>query len=121
MYLEICRRIDEEIQAALGTNGTPARARLEQLCPACFYSVPGEPALEFSVMVSMDGNNSLKRVGASFRGHGKERSDNRTIQTMRWLPREFVDKFGNDVDSAEDSVRCYELFSVRSRIDLLSE
>jgi hypothetical protein len=58
--------------------------------------VQGEQDLDFSVMVSMDGNNSLKRIGASVRPHD-ELFDSRTIDSDHWLTAEEVDRFKDEV------------------------
>jgi hypothetical protein len=52
--------------------------------------------MQFSSFVSIDGNNSLKRLGASIRGVN-ERLDSRTILSDRWLMPEEVDHFKDEV------------------------
>ena len=93
-YLEICRRVDKKLNNRLGYD-TP-NARLIQQCPPCFFKLEGEQDLDFSVMVSMDGNNSLKRIGASIRGN-QELSDSRTIDSDRWITADEVDRFKDEV------------------------
>jgi hypothetical protein len=67
IYLEICRQVDKKLNEHLGYN-TP-RAQLIRQCPPCFFKLQGKPDLEFSIMVTMDGNNSLKRIGPSTQAH----------------------------------------------------
>jgi hypothetical protein len=52
--------------------------------------------MEFSSFVSIDGNNSLKRLGASVRGVN-DRIDSRTVLSDRWLMPEEVDRFKDEV------------------------
>ncbi|RDB19588.1 hypothetical protein Hypma_013286 [Hypsizygus marmoreus] len=95
-YLEICRRVDHQINAALGYDAP--NSRLLRSCPACFYKLEGEPELEFSSFVSIDGNNSLKRLGTTVRGLS-ERIDTRNSLSDRWLTPEEVDRFKDEVKS----------------------
>ena len=94
IYLEICRQVDKKLNKQLGYN-TP-RAQLMQQCPPCFFKLQGEPDLEFSVMVSMEGNNSLKRIGPSIRPH-EDLFDSRSIDSDHWISAEEVDCFKNEV------------------------
>ncbi|KAG1848566.1 hypothetical protein F4604DRAFT_1935345 [Suillus subluteus] len=59
IYLEILHRVDQHLHMALKRD-TP-NWRLLNSCPACFYKLEDEPNLEFEWLVSIDGNNSLKR------------------------------------------------------------
>lgn len=95
-YLEICCRVNLQINSALGRN-TPDW-RLWNSCPPCFYKLEGEPSLEYSSFLSIDGNNSLRRVEASIHGFDA-RQDSRHILSDRWLTPEQVDKFKDEVVS----------------------
>lgn len=35
---------------------------VKNVCPPCMHKLEGEPQLEYSMMVELDGNNSLKHV-----------------------------------------------------------
>lgn len=94
IYLAICHRVDKKIRTKLGYD-TP-HTRLIQQCPPCFFKLQGEPDLEFSVLVTMDGNNSLKRVGATPREH-EELFDSRTIDSNHWIGAEEVNHFKDEV------------------------
>ena len=96
IYLSICRQVDKQINESLGYT-TPAE-RLCRSCPPCFYSLHDEPELEFSCLVSIDGNNSLKRLGTSVHGVN-ERLDTRSITSDRWVSAEAVDCFKDEVPS----------------------
>ena len=50
----------------------------------------------FSVLVSMDGNNLLKRIHSAARGHNKL-PDSRQIVSDRWLSAAQVNEFSNEV------------------------
>ncbi|KAF8344863.1 hypothetical protein F5887DRAFT_1061987 [Amanita rubescens] len=94
IYLEICRRVDKKLDEKVGYL-TPT-TRLARRCPLCFYKLQDEPNLDFSVLVTMDGNNSLKRIGPTVRKR-EELFDSRTIDSDRWLTAEEVDHFKNEV------------------------
>lgn len=65
-------------------------------CPPCFYKLENEPQLEFSCLVSFDGNNSLKRLGEKIRNQ-QPRPDFRLILSDRWLTPAEVDIFKDEV------------------------
>jgi len=96
VYLDICRQVDQQINENLGYT-TPVE-RLRHSCPPCFYQLHDEPELEFSCLVSIDGNNSLKRLGTSVRGVN-DRLDTRSITSDRWVSMEEVDRFKDEVQS----------------------
>jgi hypothetical protein len=41
--------------------------RLRNACPPCTYQLEDEPRLKYSILLTLDGNNSLKRVPRSIR------------------------------------------------------
>lgn len=94
VYLQICGAVDRLLDEKLGI--CDGKARLRSICPPCFYRLKDEPQLTFSALVSMDGNNSLKRIGASVRAH-QERPDLRKVTSHRWLTSDEVDQFANEV------------------------
>ncbi|RDB14995.1 hypothetical protein Hypma_016139 [Hypsizygus marmoreus] len=59
-YLAVRGAIDARVQAALKHN-TP-QWRLKHACPACTYKLKGEDQLVFDMLLTMDGNDSLKRI-----------------------------------------------------------
>ena len=92
VFLDICHHIDQLVDQALGHD---PQTHLSRLCPPCFSTVPGEPNLEFSVLVSMDGNNSLKQIGPATQGYD-EIPDSRRMPLDRWLMPGEVDVFKHD-------------------------
>ena len=92
-YLEICRRVNQKLDEVLRYNSSN---RLPRVCPACFNRVQGEQEQEFSVLLSIDGNNSLKRISSTIRGM-EELSDSRSIRSNRWLASDEVDQFKDEV------------------------
>ncbi|KAF8331610.1 hypothetical protein F5887DRAFT_1063993 [Amanita rubescens] len=105
VYLEICCRVDARIDKALKHDSFN---RLARQCPACFTHAPGErDGGEFSVLVAMDGNNSLKCISSKVRAHN-ELPDSRQIVSERWLTREMVDKFGNNETPSSTADECNE-------------
>ena len=89
---------------------TPVERR-HRSCLPCFYQLHDEPELDFACLVSIDGNNSLKRLGMSVRGVN-DRLDTRSITSDRWIHAEDVDCFKGDAPSqvSTDQVktRCTE-------------
>ncbi|KAG2121960.1 hypothetical protein DEU56DRAFT_873688 [Suillus clintonianus] len=59
VYLKILQCVDQHLCIALKCD-TP-NWRLLNSRPTCFYKLDDEPKLEFKWLVSVDGNNSLKR------------------------------------------------------------
>ncbi|TFK57943.1 hypothetical protein BDN72DRAFT_749722, partial [Pluteus cervinus] len=97
-YLLIHRIVDRRVDIALGRD--EPNWHIKNSCPTCFYALEDEPPLKFSSFVSMDGNNSLRRIGASM--HGQDRVDHldtRTIDSDWWLTADDVDKFKHEVQS----------------------
>ena len=70
--------------------------------------------MEFSSFVSIDGNNSLKRLGTSVR-NTNDRLDSRTIVSDRWLTPEEVNRFKDEVVS---QVRIYTVCRFATDIPL---
>jgi hypothetical protein len=96
VYLDICRQVGHQIKTALGFN--TAISHLKQACPCCFNKQEDEPELEFSCLVSIDGHNSLKRLGANVR-QTNDHLDSRTIVSDCWLTNEEVNRFKDEVKS----------------------
>ena len=95
-YLDICRQVGHQIKTALGFN--TAILHLKQACPCCFNKQEDEPELEFSCLVSIDGNNSLKCLGATIR-QTNDHLDSHTIVSDHWLTNEEVNRFKDEVKS----------------------
>ncbi|KAJ7620205.1 hypothetical protein FB45DRAFT_980923 [Roridomyces roridus] len=94
LYLDLRRRTEAQVLHHLGRD-TPAW-RMKNCCPACTYKLEGEDQLIFSMLVTMDGNDSLKRVlrrGPDDDGPGEsnERYDDRDASDGYYLSREEVD------------------------------
>jgi hypothetical protein len=80
--------------------------RWKNVCPACTYQLQGEKKLTFSILVTMDGNNSLKRVlrcaldptasdnAPHEKNHGAEQEDERCVPDDLYLPNSMVDAHG---------------------------
>ncbi|KAI5999191.1 hypothetical protein EDD15DRAFT_2386482 [Pisolithus albus] len=93
-YLDI---LDRRLQHELGRDGP--NWWLQNECPACFYKLQNEPELDFSWLVSIDGNNSLKRWNPTVYG-AVPREDSRLPRSDLWLPTDKVDKFAGNVHDA---------------------
>jgi hypothetical protein len=96
------------MQVALGRN-TP-HWRLRHTCLACSYKLKGEAALIYQTLVTMDGNDSLKRILRCERpqdlgdeagagddqprvGESSELKDSRKVGGDYYLSQEQVDKW----------------------------
>ncbi|KAG1843419.1 hypothetical protein C8R48DRAFT_543050, partial [Suillus tomentosus] len=93
-YVEILHRVDQRLCTALKRN-TP-HWRLLNSCPACFYVLEDEPKLEFDWLVSIDGNNSLKRWDSTIYGTSA-RLDSRKARSDFWIDPGTVNKFNGEV------------------------
>ncbi|KAG6818274.1 hypothetical protein H0H93_006352 [Arthromyces matolae] len=118
-YLSMREEVELRVQAAL-LRDSPMW-RLKHACPACTYKLEGEEQLVFDMLVTMDGNDSLKRIlrrkaggvdedGEEEVGASKELKDDRDIGGDYYLSRERVDRWAkgrvqemlSDHDNEED-------------------
>jgi hypothetical protein len=60
------------------------------------YKLADEPPMKFSMLATMDGNNSLKLVDSTFRS-GSSRNDDRMSTSSRWITPDEVDRFKDEV------------------------
>ncbi|PPQ80089.1 hypothetical protein CVT24_006543 [Panaeolus cyanescens] len=101
-YLDILNGVENKVQEALGRNDP--MWRLKHACVPCTYKLQNEEKLKFSMLVTMDGNDSLKRLikretdGLEGEGMGEsmERNDPRTVHGDYYLSREEVDKWARE-------------------------
>ncbi|KAI6004702.1 hypothetical protein EDD15DRAFT_2384720 [Pisolithus albus] len=91
-YLEILDGVDKKLNHAL--NRDRPDWRLLNECPACFYKLDDEPPLEFDWLVSIDGNNSLKRWNPASYG-AVPRDDPRVARSDFWLHAADVNRFAH--------------------------
>ncbi|KAG1828058.1 hypothetical protein DFJ58DRAFT_672380 [Suillus subalutaceus] len=94
IYLEILHHVNTRLRRVLNQD-TP-NWRLLNSCPACFYKLEDEPALDFEWLVSIDGNNSLKRWDSAIYGT-TPREDSRIARSDYWVDADAVNKFSNEV------------------------
>ena len=64
VYLSILNTVDTRVRAVLKED-TP-NWRMLNVCPPCLYVLEGEEELEFSIMTSVDGNQSLKLIDHAY-------------------------------------------------------
>ena len=100
-YLEILRAVDQTVTQALGRTDS---WETKNTCPPCLYKVESEPPLKFSLLTTMDGNNSLKLVDTAFRA-GTVRTDTRSSASRRWISPEEVDIFKDEVKKVSFHLR----------------
>ncbi|KAF8308652.1 hypothetical protein F5887DRAFT_1068103 [Amanita rubescens] len=60
LYLEMLESTRKEVLRILHCDDD--QWRLKNTCPACSYKLEGEDKLVFEMLITMDGNNSLKRL-----------------------------------------------------------
>lgn len=60
------------------------------------YKVADEPPMKYSMLATMDGNNSLKLVDSTFRS-GSFRTDDQISTSSRWITPTDVDRFKDEV------------------------
>ncbi|CAE6465247.1 unnamed protein product [Rhizoctonia solani] len=89
VYLAIMRIIDTQLAAALGRNDPDWR--LANACSACTYCLDNEPTMRYSMLVTCDGNDSLKRLANA------SVVDRRTLDQDYFLSSDYVDIFANEV------------------------
>jgi len=84
--------------------------RLRHACPACTHKLDGEAPLTFDILVTMDGNDSLKRIQKRSQvvedlvegeesdvGESNERMDTRCVSGDYYLSRQKVDRWSREV------------------------
>ncbi|KAJ7193402.1 hypothetical protein C8J57DRAFT_1443785 [Mycena rebaudengoi] len=107
LYLDLRTRTETRVKKVLGRDAPDCR--LKTTCPACTYKLEGEADLIFDMLVTMDGNDSLKRVlrkercdyddnGKPLPSASKERKDPRvdTAGKDYYLSRETVDLWAKE-------------------------
>ena len=78
--------------------------QLKNACPACTYSLDGEPPFTFKMLFVMDGNDSLKRVSRETLGNDPDSSVSLSSElpgqklpcSHRYLTRDFVNSFSSN-------------------------
>jgi hypothetical protein len=107
LYLAILCGVKEQVDKAIGRDAPDWR--LKNCCPACMYKLEGEAELVFSMLMTADGNDSLKRVlrrganeydneGNPIPGQSNEQFDPReaTAGEPYFLSREKVNRWAKD-------------------------
>ncbi|KAJ7693724.1 hypothetical protein B0H14DRAFT_3531072 [Mycena olivaceomarginata] len=112
-YLDV--QFSTAFDAALG-HDIP-NWRLKNACPTCLYELEGEPKLKRRVIVTQDGNNSLKQFGCRERvvrfdgtvvpGASKERYDHRQAPEDFFLPRSDIEEWAKD--EVDELIKGFEL------------
>jgi len=108
LYLSIRDEVDHRLRVALGRDGP--NWRLRHACPACTHKVEGEAPLDFNILVTMDGNDSLKRIQKRSQvvedlvegedsniAESNERIDTRCVSGDYYLSRQTVDRWSKEV------------------------
>ncbi|KAG8713748.1 hypothetical protein FRC11_011155, partial [Ceratobasidium sp. 423] len=93
VYLTITRIIDTRLAEALGRNDPDWR--IANACSACTYRLDNEPTMKYSMLVTCDGNDSLKRLANA------SVVDRRTLDQDYFLHSDYVDEFANEVSGKQ--------------------
>ncbi|KAG1785400.1 uncharacterized protein HD556DRAFT_1435129 [Suillus plorans] len=113
LYLLICTQVRSLVQEAIGRSAIDWN--LKHACPACLYTLDVEPQLKFSLLYTMDGNDSLKRVlkrvpneehaedlVSRNNPQSSELLTSQSIVDYRYLTREYVDSFTDALNPQVD-------------------
>jgi hypothetical protein len=99
-YLQILHKVDNQTQVSLDRDGD---WNMRHVCLPCMYKTADEPPLKYSMLVAMDGNNSLKLVDNTFCA-GTPHPDDHTSSVPRWIQSEDVDRFKDEVANSQKGV-----------------
>ena len=110
LYLSIHEDVQRRVDVALQCDSP--NWRLRNTCPACSYKLKGEDQLIFKMLITMDGNDSLKRIirrapvedPAEWKagpecpqvGDSREWLDSRRVGRDYFISRERVDRWAKD-------------------------
>ncbi|KAG8701352.1 hypothetical protein FRC09_005418 [Ceratobasidium sp. 395] len=89
VYLAITRMVDSRLAKSMSRDHPDWR--MANACAACTYRLKDEPALEHSVLLTCDGNDSVKRVANA------SVVDRHTFHHSYFLENDYVDRFENEV------------------------
>ncbi|KAF6742282.1 hypothetical protein DFP72DRAFT_830692 [Ephemerocybe angulata] len=111
LYLAILQEVEELVLRALGRS--EAVWRVKNACPCCTYRLEGETKLRFGMLVTMDGNNSLRRLarceivgdvgedGRPVLGPMRGVRDDRKVSQRYYLTRDEVNRWARPPDPAD--------------------
>ncbi|KAJ8455915.1 hypothetical protein ONZ51_g12302 [Trametes cubensis] len=106
MYLDILHHVDKRVNVPLRRN--VASYRMLNACAPCLYKLQDEQQLSPALLVTMDGNQSLKLVDNQYRS-GEALADTRTARTDLWISPAEVDRFKDEVQHAAEAAVTTEL------------
>ncbi|KAK1216235.1 hypothetical protein PQX77_021149 [Marasmius sp. AFHP31] len=101
-YLAMERDIDDQCKRFLGRDSDTYAT--QNICAPCTYELEEEEPLHPRILLSIDGNNSLKMVDSEHK-HGEARTDTRKIPDPRWLEADDVDVFKDEVQNAQKKLK----------------
>ncbi|KAG2112648.1 uncharacterized protein F5147DRAFT_572181 [Suillus discolor] len=100
IYLDILHHVDQWLCMVLKHD--MLHWCMLNSCPACFYKLEDEPALEFDWLVSIDSNNSLKQWDSTIYG-SKRCPDSHKARSDYWFDACDVDRFKDEVRTRESN------------------
>ncbi|KAG8733227.1 hypothetical protein FRC10_000340 [Ceratobasidium sp. 414] len=104
VYLMIEREVGQRLAVAMGRDDP--NWRLKNACMACTYRLENEPPMLYSMLVTMDGNDSLKHIAQA------AAADHRTYESSYYLTQAEVDTCANEVprrrkkDQPQEETEC---------------
>ncbi|KAH8824475.1 hypothetical protein DL96DRAFT_1416420, partial [Flagelloscypha sp. PMI_526] len=110
LYIQLSHHVEMWVDQKLERGADDWHFR--HFCPVCTHEVQEEPALQFKLLVTIDGNESLKRIGRrkletredgsqARTGPSAERPDQQSSYCSFFLPRMEVDQFAKDTTSPQ--------------------
>ncbi|KAG8681486.1 hypothetical protein FRC09_017454, partial [Ceratobasidium sp. 395] len=103
----ICRVAQRRLDQAMGRDSPDWR--IKHSCPPCTYKLEDEPALEYSVLVTCDGNDSLKRCSRA------GTADTRVYDSDYYISNSEVERFKNEV--AQSRVKAKDVDTEKSECE----
>jgi hypothetical protein len=102
LFNAILREVKKRVMQHLKRDATDWR--ILHACPCCTHRLKDEPALLFSMLFAMDGNDSAKRIARRREDEeglqSSERLDSRVGGEEYFLSRDEVDRWAHEVASA---------------------
>ena len=120
-YVEIQNRINARLDNLVFKS---RGGMIQKHCPCCTYKLGGELPLKPSVLTSMDGNESLKRVerrkdvtlDGNLHPEKIDLPDSRRVSSHMMIDRSAVDRFEDEVRSRQNNS---SRPAIRTRKDIL--
>ncbi|KAL5514583.1 hypothetical protein ACEPAG_1899 [Sanghuangporus baumii] len=103
VYVELLYRIDKRLDVVLRTT---KKSKLQKTCPSCLFKTDFEEQLPYSLLVCVDGNDSLKRLRqlrSTFNNDAEETvvdlelDDRNYRESVLYIEEDVVDRYKHEV------------------------